>query len=186
MAVGASGIDIRQMSEQLVFRAFLQGLGGAIVTSGTCNLRLYELQDDGTLKSYDFDSDTFTVNPLVTETASMTHRTGNSGATNTGLWTVVLSTLTGFTPGAIYIAQVEHASALPTVQTREFQFGAGNNAYDLPGQVRRIHALAGGTTVSKDHSQTNPTWVHRDESDSADLVTRTRTVAAEVETVTPS
>lgn len=60
---------------------------------------------------------------------------------------------------------------------------SGNAAGNL---VRRTHALAGGTKASKDHAETDPTWVHRDEADSADLITRTRTVSGDVETITPS
>jgi len=53
-------------------------------------------------------------------------------------------------------------------------------------QLRRVHALAGGNKVSRDHSATDPAWVHRDEADSGNLVTLTRTVASSTETVTPS
>jgi len=118
------GIDIRQTSDRLVFRALLQDSGGDLVTSGTTTLKLYELQSDGTLKSYDFDDDTFKATALTTETLSMTHRTGNNGTTNTGLWSVTLTTLTGFTKGDIYFAMVNNAGASPKDQHREFQFGS--------------------------------------------------------------
>jgi hypothetical protein len=122
-ATGNQGIDVRQSANRLVFRALLQDSAGAIVTTGTTTLRLYELQDDGTLKSYDFSSNTFKTTALTTETLSMTHRTGNNGTTNTGLWTGVLSTLTGFTVGAIIFAQVLNSGASPAVQASQFQFG---------------------------------------------------------------
>lgn len=186
MGVSASGIDIRQMNGQIVFDAFIQGLGGATVTSGTAVLRLYEVQDDGTLLSYDFDDDTFKATSLTTEDLSMTHQTGNNGGTDTGIWTCVLSTLTGFTEGAIYHAKVVTTDGVPTEQCRKFQYGSANNAYDLAGMIRRTHALAGGTVSSKDHSAANPTWVHKDEAGTATLVTETRTVSDETETITPS
>ncbi len=63
---------------------------------------------------------------------------------------------------------------------------SSNSQTTVGGQLRRAHALAGGTEVSKDHAAANPTWVHRNEADSADLITRTRTVSGDVETVTPS
>lgn len=136
--LGHKGIDIRQTANRLIFRASLKDSDGAKVTSGTASLYLYELQDDGALKSYDFNDHTFKATALTTETVSLTHRTGNNGGTNTGLWTYVLSTLTGFTKGAIYFAVVSHASALPPQQEREFQFGSVES--DYVG-----HASDGGT-----------------------------------------
>lgn len=124
MGLGPKGIDVRQTSGQLVFRAQLYDAYGSIVTSGTTSLRLYEVQDDATLKSYDFNDNTFKSTGLTTETLAMAHRTGNNSTTNTGLWTVALSTLSGFTKGGIYIAQVVNSSAGPAVQSREFQFGS--------------------------------------------------------------
>lgn len=63
---------------------------------------------------------------------------------------------------------------------------ASNDDTKLGGQIRRTHALAGGTKSSKDHGAANPTIVHRNEADAADLITETRTVVADVETLTPS
>ena len=119
------GIDIRQTGDRIVFRASLKDSSGVKITSGSASLYVYELQSDGALKSYDFDDNTFKSTALTTETASMSHRAGNNGGTNTGLWTYVLSTLTGFTDGNIYFAVVSHASAMPPQQEREFQFGSG-------------------------------------------------------------
>lgn len=119
------GVDIRETGDRLLFRALLQDSAGAIVTSGTTSLRLYELQSDGTLKSYDFNDNTFKTGALTTETASMTHRTGNNSTTNTGIFTYALTTLSGFTAGNIYIAHVTNTGAAPAVQAREFQFGSG-------------------------------------------------------------
>lgn len=123
-ATGHKGIDVRQTGNRLAFRCLLQDSAGAIVTSGTTSLYLYELQDDGTLKSYDFSDNTFKTTALTTATAAMTHRTGNNGGTNTGLFTYVLSTLSGFTAGAVYFAAITNSGAVPVQQVREFQYGS--------------------------------------------------------------
>lgn len=117
------GIDVRETTDRLVFRCSLKDSSGAKVTTGTTSLRLYELQSDGTLKTYDFDDNTFKTTTVTTETLALTHRTANNGATNTGIWTEDLATLTGFTRGNIYIAQITNTSASPESQEREFQFG---------------------------------------------------------------
>jgi hypothetical protein len=134
-ATGHKGIDVRQTANRLVFRASIKDSTLANVTSGTTSLYLYELQDDGTLKSYDFSDNTFKSTALTTATAGMTHRTGNNGGTNTGLWTYVLSTLTGFTKGCIYFAVVTNSSGSPAQQEREFQFGSeqGDLVVDTAG-----------------------------------------------------
>lgn len=124
MALGPKGIDVRQTSGQLVFRSSLKDATGAKLATGTTTLSLYEVQDDGTLKSYDFTTNTFKTTALTTETQAMTHRTGNNGTTNTGIWTVALATLSGFTAGGVYIAVVSNTSASPPQQEREFQFGS--------------------------------------------------------------
>lgn len=142
MAVGPKGIDVRQtLSGKLVFRASLKDSAGAKLTTGTTTIYLYEVQDDGTLKSYDFSDNTFKTTALTTETGAMTHRTGNNSTTNTGVWTYALSTVTGFTVGGPYIVVVSNAGASPPQQEREFQFGgdegdvlvnaAGNHQVDL-------------------------------------------------------
>ena len=120
---GYSGIDVRQVGNRLLFDGFLQDSAGAILATGTTTLYLYELQDDGTLKSYDFNDNTFKTTALTTETQAMTHRTGNNSTTNTGVWTVALTTLTGFTVGAVYYARVKNTGASPTDQIRKFQYG---------------------------------------------------------------
>lgn len=122
---GFKGIGVRQTGNQLVFRVSLKTNVGIILTTGTTTLSLYELQSDGTLKSYDFNDHTFKTSALTTETVDMTHRTGNNNTTNTGLWTYVLSTLSGFTINGIYIAVVKNSYATPNQQEREFQYGGG-------------------------------------------------------------
>lgn len=120
-----AGIDIRAASGGLLFRAFLQDSVGAILATGTTTLRLYELQTDGSLKSYDFTGDTFKTTALTAPTLALTHRTGNNTTYSTGIWSVALTTLTGFTAGSIYFAEINNAGASPPDQVREFQYGSG-------------------------------------------------------------
>ncbi len=124
MALAQKGIDVRQTGTHLAFRALLQDSAGALVTGGTTSLYLYELQSDGTLKSYDFNDNTFKTTALTTETLGLTHRKGNNATTDTGLWTGILSTLSGFTVGGIYFARVKNTGASPADQVREFQYGS--------------------------------------------------------------
>ena len=128
------GIDIRQSGDRLLFRALLLDADGAKVSAGTTSLYLYELQSDGTLKSHDFADNTFKTTALTTETAALTHRTGNNGGTNTGLWTAALTTLSGFTAGNVYLAMVHNSAACPAWQCREFQF-AGSIPAGITGSV---------------------------------------------------
>lgn len=120
---GFKGVSVRQTGNQLVFRASLKDSSGVKLTTGTTVLTLYEIQSDGTLKSYDFNDNTFKTTALTTATLAMTHRTGNNSTVNTGVWTAALSTLTGFTIGGMYLAQVNNAGASPVDQEREFQYG---------------------------------------------------------------
>lgn len=121
---GFKGIDVLQTGTAIVFKASLKDSGGAKVTGGTTSLYLFEVQSDGTLKSYDWNDNTFKTTALTTASASMTHRTGNNGTYATGVWTYALATLTGFTVGAVYIAQVSNSGASPTEQERELQYGS--------------------------------------------------------------
>lgn len=120
---GFKGVDVLQTGTAILFRAFLLNASGSFVTSGTTNLLLYELQSDGSLKSYDWSSNTFKTTTLTTETQAMTVQAGNNGATATGLWTYALTMLTGFTVGAMYLYRVNSSGAAPTDQWREFQYG---------------------------------------------------------------
>jgi len=121
--MATQGIDVRQTADRIILRVLLLDSDGAVVTAGTTNLKLYELQDDGTLYSYDWDDDTFKSTALTTENQAMTHRTGNNDGTNTGIWTHSLTTLSDFNTGGIYFASVSNSNASPDVQVREFQFG---------------------------------------------------------------
>ena len=124
---GFKGVDVRQTGNQLVFRAFLQNSSGSLVTTGTTNLFLMELQSDGTVRTYDFNNNTFSAGAVTTEAQAMTYRKSNNGATDTGLWTVSLSVLTGFTAGAVYLARINNSAASPVDQMREFQYGSAES-----------------------------------------------------------
>jgi hypothetical protein len=126
--LGFRGVDIRETGERIVFRALLQGTTGNVITSGTTNLKLYELQANGSLRSYDFNDNSFKTTALTTENQEMVHRTGNNGNTSTGIWTFSLTTLSGFVAGNIYFAAVTNTNAAPNTQVREFQFGSGSAA----------------------------------------------------------
>jgi hypothetical protein len=123
MGIARAEIDSLRVGETIVFRVHLLDGAGAVVTGGTTSLYLYELQDDGTLESYDFDDDTFKTTALTTETLSLTHRAGNNGTTNTGFWTGILSTLTGLTEGGLYLVRVTNANASPPERSRQFGYG---------------------------------------------------------------
>jgi len=139
------GIDIRQSGDRIVFRAALKDITGTKLTSGTTTLRIFELQTDATLKSYDFTDNTFKTTALTTATQSLTHRTGNNSTYNTGIWTYALTTVTGFTRGGVYIAQVTNTAASPPDTEREFQYGEGPGDFtvDASGQVT-LGAYAAG------------------------------------------
>lgn len=146
------GIDVRQSSgggaDRLVFRFSLKDSSGAKVTSGTTTLALYELQSDGTLKSYDFSDDTFKTTALTTATLSLTHRTGNNGSVSTGVWTGSLTTLTGFTAGNVYLGQVNNSSASPPDQERQFQYGGSQGDLSVTAAGYVTLAAAGLDQIS--------------------------------------
>lgn len=141
---GYAGIDVRQTSSRLVFVQELADASGTDLTSGTTSVYLYEVQDDGTLKSYDWNDNTFKTGTLTTETSAATHRTGNNGATNTALWTKVLTTLTGFTVGGVYVVVFANPQSSPPSVRRVFQFGgAEGDPLVVYGKVSDAGAAAG-------------------------------------------
>lgn len=153
------GIDVRETGDRLIYRVLLQDSDGALVTTGTTTLKLYELQNDGTLLSYDFDDNTFKSGALTTETQTLTHRQGNNSTTNTGLWTWAQTTLTGFTPGSIYFAMSNNSGATPTDQIREFQFGGSGDDMVQLGTVNDANT-APSTTVFAAEDITEATADH--------------------------
>jgi hypothetical protein len=82
---GFKGDDVRQTGNELVFRAFLQTSAGGLVTSGTTNFYLMEMQSDGTIKTYDFNDNTFKTTACTTENLAGTYRKSNNAGTGTVL-----------------------------------------------------------------------------------------------------
>src|SRR5687767_8141702 len=98
------GIDVRQDVDRIVFRASLKDTAGAKVTTGTTELRVLRVNDDGTLDVLDWTTFGFVATGSGTpdDETTMTHRSrrDSTGAdVATGVWTAVLSTLTNFTKG---------------------------------------------------------------------------------------
>ncbi len=127
------GIDVRASGGKLLFSALFADSSGDPVSSGTATVRLGEYQDDGTIKSYDFNDNTFKTTSLTTATLSLTHRTMNNATFSTGVWTAVLATLTGFTALSRIVVIVEHTTAANGYQSREFQFGGANGDFLVNG-----------------------------------------------------
>jgi len=131
VAIAPKGIDVRQTTiggaGALVFRASLKNSAGTKVTTGTINLFLYQLMADGTLQQYDFHAGYNTFSAAAPNTASAAMNYQKPNGQDSGIWTYALTTLTGFTQGGIYIAQVSDQSGTPTAvpvdQEREFQYG---------------------------------------------------------------
>lgn len=122
------GIDIVQSTGQIIFSHSLKDTSGNKVTTGTTELRLYRLEDDGTLDVYDWTTNDFVAPGSGTpdDETTMTHqqrRDSNGTDVDTGIWTKVLSTLTNFVVGQVYIVQVTNTGAVPESQERKFQFG---------------------------------------------------------------
>jgi hypothetical protein len=157
--LGFSGIDVREANgDKLLFSEFLTDATGALVTGGTTSLYLYELQADGSLKSYDFNDNTFKSTSLTTETASMSYQTGNAGNTDTGIWTYSLATVTGFNPGSIYFQRVNNSNNYIQDKVRQFQYGGQQG-----GVVRCNKAQAGGaSTITLDANASATNNLYRD------------------------
>jgi hypothetical protein len=139
--MGFRGVSVRQYGDRIVFRVSLKDSGGAKLSSGATALRVFEVQGDGTLNTFDWSSFTFKAGAVTTDNRAMTHRTGNNGTYNTGIWTAtLLSTegtntgLNGFTIGNIYLAQASNSGAVPLDQEREFQYGGAEGDLAL-GQI---------------------------------------------------
>lgn len=148
--MGYRGVDVRQSGDRIIFRASLKDSSNAILSTGTTSLYIFELQSDGSLKSYDFNDNTFKSTALTTANIGMTHQTGNNATYSTGIWTYALTTVTGFTRGNVYFAQVVNTGATPAAQEREFQYGAGEGdmIVDVNGRVDLSTMLGDGTSVS--------------------------------------
>lgn len=122
--MGTKGIFLRQTGDKIIFRESIKDSSGMPVITGSSYLRIFELQSSGSLKQYDFNDNTFKTTSLTTATASMTHATTDNSTYNTGLWTYVLSTVSGFTTGNVYIYSASNLFGTPPTIEREFQYGS--------------------------------------------------------------
>lgn len=159
-ATGFKGIDVRQTANGLIFRASLKNSSGAILATGTTELRLFEVQDDGSLHVFDFYASTldFTSGTPSDDEAEMTKQTHLDDGGNpreTGIWTYKLADVSKFVKGAVYIAQVTNSGASPVDQEREFQFGSiEGDDESVPaniktvGEVDAVYALTYSGTAS--------------------------------------
>lgn len=138
MAQSQKGIDIVQTGDSITFSALFQDYAGSLISAAGASLYLYEIQRDGTLKSYDFSSNTFKTTALTTESVTPAHQSGNNGTTITGIWTYLLSTVSGFTLNGIYLVRMRHTSALPVDQYKKFQYGGaeGDLVVSAAGALR--------------------------------------------------
>jgi hypothetical protein len=124
MALGPGGIDVLQTSPgKFVLMASLKDGGGNKVTSGTTTASIFEKQDDGSLKTYDFNDNTFKSGACTTPTVALSHQRGTNNTLSTGIWTAVLSTVSDFQTGGVYIVQVTNSAAMPADQERLHQWG---------------------------------------------------------------
>lgn len=151
--MNAFGIDIRGGSGLLV-RTFLQKSDGTILTSGNSNVYIEEYQNDGTFKSYDFNDKTFKTGALTTPYAALTHRKGNNGTRDTGIWTYMHANTSGFTEGNIYVIQTSSDYASPQWQSRELQYGSGEFASVVYINPSSLNSIA-DTTLGRDFSAVN-------------------------------
>jgi len=140
----------------ILFRAALFDATNAKITAGSATMRLWHIvPTTGAIESYDFNDDTFKTTALTTPTLALTHRTTDNSTYNTGTWTVRHATLTAFTIGDKYIAEISHAS-LPHSLQMEFQYGGAEGDTALEATVQAIQTLgatlnqfAGARTLTK-------------------------------------
>jgi hypothetical protein len=151
------GVDVRQTANQIVFRQMLTDSSGNIVTAGPTSIYLYELQNDGGIRAYDFTRNQFTVNSLVSPSATMSQQMAAGGTLATGLWTYALTNPTALTPGTVYLTQINNSNASPSWVVKEFQFG---NAQGDDGAFTEFIVTAGSTTntVNTNRTETSGFW----------------------------
>jgi hypothetical protein len=155
--LGIKGIDVKQTSKQLVIRTLLVDLNGNQVTSGNTLMSIYEVQSDGSIKTFDFNNNAFTTGSVVKSQANMVHRTTNNRTFNTGIWTYSLAQLQGFNVGSVYISQITNTNAFPAVQAKEFQYG---DAQGDDGAFVKFIITPGSTnlTIKTNRSEATSFW----------------------------
>jgi len=148
------GIDIKLSADgSLIFAALLLDSSNAKVTTGATGVRLWHVvPTDGSLTGYDFADNTFKTGAPTTATSAAAHQTVAAASYDTGVWTLRLATLTGFTIGDQYIVEVANSGASPSVQQRLFQYG-GAGIEDVAGKVLggASGTIAGAGAWAYDH-----------------------------------
>lgn len=119
------GVDVRATGDRILFRAAFFDSAGTQVTTGTTTLRIFRYRTDGALDSYDFNDNTFKTTALTTPSVTMTHRQGDNSTFDTGVFTHMLTTVSGFTAGNVCFAWASNGGGIPTTQKRDFQYGNG-------------------------------------------------------------
>lgn len=125
----SQGIDIREPSDVRV-RELLLDSDGAIITTGTATVKIAEVHTDESLRTFDFNDNTFKATAVTTETANLTHCTLDNATIDTGIWTFRQTTVGGFTAGNLYLTIVEHADLVSPI-VRTFQWGIASGSLDL-------------------------------------------------------
>ena len=116
--------------DKLVTRASLVDSEGKVTSGSPPVVRYFELQDDGLLKTFDFNDNTFKTGTVTTISQNMTHQEGNNGTYDTGIWTHVLSDLDGFTRGAVYLREIYHETAAPDGIWEEVSIGTAGSLFE--------------------------------------------------------
>ena len=150
-------ISIRQTDDRIIFRAMKSDKKGISITSGEMELRVHELQDDGTLKVYDWSLDCFVSVGIGVPDCKITmsqqrFRDHEGKDEDTGIWTKVLQNLSQFVEGNVYMVQVLHPNGHPNTSMQEFEF-SGVSKHRVPavsnqGLVTMPHAIAVGASQS--------------------------------------
>src|SRR5574343_661869 len=118
------GIDIREAGG-LIFRELLEDSAGNPVTAAGATLMLTKWHTDGTLLTYDWNDKSFKSGECTSPTVTPTVRKANNNTVDTGIWSYLMSDVTGLTAGDIITQHFYHASALPTTKRREMQYASG-------------------------------------------------------------
>jgi hypothetical protein len=146
MSNAARGIDVRQSGQPLLFDAApVNSTTGAAITTGTMTAQLSEVQADGSLKAFDFSTNTFVANTGNPATATIALTAQVTGATpyNPGYWSATLATTTGLTAGGIYVITYNVPAGAASTPMRKFQWGQV--------QGDQFVSAAGAVTATNSH-----------------------------------
>jgi len=160
---------VRSGDTSILFRAALYDVADAKIVAGTTSLRLWHVvPTTGAVETYDFNDDTFKAGAVTTATSAMVHRQAENSTYDTGVWTLRHATLTAFTTGDKYVAEVSHASLTREIHI-EFQYGAteGDVQFDVWEEIltagthdvatsagRRLREI--GTSVIRENTAQGP------------------------------